>query len=502
MRSLRRWKPEAQNPKSRTGFLRSLRFRLTLSYVLFFSVLLIGIGLLFQKTLQLGMDDDSRAALEEEWGAAKGYLHIEGGKPVWIADPTDPEEAYIVERLRHVYILADYNGKVLEHSQTYDSIGIDSPQEIGRILNLPMPEIHVRRDAEGVPYMIKAGYVRGDKGHPYFFALGRSIQGNERTVANFTKNYFLILPGLIFVAGLLGWALAGRAIRPLNLVAATAQEITGSNLSLRIPRRNANDELDNLIDAFNRMTVRLSESFDQIRQFSTDVSHELRTPLTAIRGQLEVALFTAEKPDQFRDAMVNALEDVEKLSSIVRALLLLSQAESGQLVLQKTRLDLGEVVADVVDQFQIPADEKNVKLTATLEPGWMATADRTQVERMISNLLSNALKYTPKGGKVHVSVHRDPEEGWIRLEVEDNGVGIPAENLPHIFDRFYRVRNAQTNYTQGLGLGLSFVSWIVSAHDGAIQVESKPGAGSRFIVRLPAAMAVRESASEPATTTV
>ena len=342
---------EAHNPKPRTGFLRSLRFRLTLSYVLFFSVLLIGIGLLFQKTLQLGMDDDSRAALEEEWGAAKGYLHIEGGKPVWIADPTDPEEAYIVERLRHVYILADYHGKVLEHSQTYDSIGIDSPQEIARILSLPLPEIHVRRDADGVPYMIKAGYLRGDKGRPYFFALGRSIQGNERTVANFRKNYFLLLPGLIFVAGLLGWALAGRAIRPLNLVAATAQEITGSNLSLSIPRRNANDELDNLIDSFNRMTERLSESFEQIRQFSTDVSHELRTPLTAIRGQLEVALFTAEKPDQFRDAMVNALEDVEKLSSIVRALLLLSQAESGQLVLQKARLDLGEVVADETSQW-------------------------------------------------------------------------------------------------------------------------------------------------------
>jgi signal transduction histidine kinase len=198
--------------------------------------------------------------------------------------------------------------------------------------------------------------------------------------------------------------------------------------------------------------------------------------------------------------MVNALEDVEKLSSIVRALLLLSQAESGQLVLQKMRLDLGEVVADVVDQFQIPADEKNVTLTATLEPGWVANADRTQVERMISNLLSNAVKYTPKGGKVHVNVQRDAEEGWIRLEVEDNGVGIPAENLPHIFDRFYRVRNAQTNYTQGLGLGLSFVAWIVSAHDGVIQVESKPGQGSKFIVRLPAAMAAPEIAPEPAVT--
>jgi heavy metal sensor kinase len=487
-------------PKLRTRFLRGLRFRLTLSYVLFFGVLLIAVGMLFQKTLRLQMDGESRDTLEEEWGAAKGYLHVEGGRPVWIADATDPEEAYIVERLRHVYLLADASGRVLEHSQTYDSIGVDSPQEIARILSLPQPEIHVRRDAEGIPYMIKAGSIHGDKGRLYFFALGRSIYNNERTVDNFMRRYFLLLPAMIFVTGLLGWALAGRAIRPLNLVAATAQEITGANLSLSIPRRNANDELDNLIDSFNRMTVRLSHSFDQIRQFSTDVSHELRTPLTAIRGQLEVALFTAEKPEQFRDAMVNALEDVEKLSSIVRALLLLSQAESGQLVLQKAPLDLGEVVADVVDQFQIPADEKNVKLTATLEPGWLANADRTQVERMMSNLLSNAVKYTPRGGRVHVRVGRDHRDGWIRLEVEDTGVGIPAENLPHIFDRFYRVRNAQTHFTQGLGLGLSFVAWIVSAHDGAIHVESKPGAGTRFEIRLPAAMAAQETFPQPVST--
>ena len=119
-----------------------------------------------------------------------------------------------------------------------------------------------------------------------------------------------------------------------------------------------------------------------------------------------MALFTAETPEQYRDAMVNALEDVEKLSSIVRALLLLSQAESGQLVLQKTPLDLGEVAADVVDQFQIPAEEKGVTLTATLEPGAMVYADRTQIERLISNLLSNAVKYTPKGGTVQVRAGR------------------------------------------------------------------------------------------------
>ncbi len=497
--------PGTQKPRTwlaRMAIVKGLRFRLTLSYVLFFTVLLGIIGVLFRQTLQLEMDGDSRATLEEEWGAAKGYLHFEKSAPIWVADSTDPEEAYIVERLRHVYMLADDKGKVLEHSQTYDSIGLDSPQEIERILRLPLPEIHVRRDADGIPYMIKAGSIRGDRGRLFFFALGRAIDTNERTVNNFTRQYyFLLMPGAIFVTILLGWALAARAIRPLNLVAAAAQEITSSKLSVKIPRRHANDELDNLIDSFNRMTGRLAHSFEQIRQFSTDVSHELRTPLTAIRGQLEVALFTAEKPDQFRDAMVNALEDVEKLSSIVRALLLLSQAESGQLALQKTPLDLADVAADVVDQFQIPAEEKGVRLTATLDPGWIADADRTQIERLISNLLSNAVKYTPKGGSVNVHIGRDEADGWIRMVVKDTGVGVPAENLPHIFDRFYRVRSAETSAVQGLGLGLSFVAWIVSAHGGTIQVESTPGEGTRFTVRLPVGAApAHVPAPQPVTT--
>jgi len=467
---------------------RGLRFRLTLSYVLFFSVLLIGIGLLFRQTLRAQLDDDVRATLEEEWGAAKGYLRIENKRPIWVADSSDPEEAYIVERLRHVYLLTDASGYVLESSETYNSIGIDSPQDIARIMKLGMPEIHVRRDKQGEPYLIKAGAVPGEDGEPYFFALGRSLEANEHTAYAFTRQYFLLLPGLIALTILLGWLLAGRAVRPVNLVAQAAQGITGLNLSTRIPKRGADDELDRLIDSFNQMTERLSHSFEQIRRFSTDVSHELRTPLTAIRGQLEVALFTAQKPEQFRDAMVNALEDVEKLSSIVRALLLLSQAESGQLVLQKAPLDLGAIAADVVDQFQIPAEEKGVSLTAETEDGIRAFADRTQIERLISNLLSNAVKYTPKGGRVDVRVgHDDSRPGWVRLEVADTGVGIPAGNLPQIFDRFYRVRSVETNSIQGLGLGLSFVAWIVSAHGGTIDVKSKPGEGSRFIVHLPGA---------------
>jgi len=468
------------------NLVRGLRFRLTLSYLLLFAVLLVVIGLGFRRNLQIQTEGDVRSVLEEVWGDATGYLRIENYRPQWTADQRDPGDAHIMERLRYVILLTDSNGNILIDSPVYESIGIDSLNEIRRIMALKEPEVHVRSDAGGTPYMIKAGVMLDDRGQRYFFALGRSLADSMHTVETFTRDYFLSLLAIIPLTGLLGWLLAGRAIRPVNDVAQAAQAITGSNLSLQIPLRGAGDELDHLIGSFNRMTTRLEESFEQIRRFSTDVSHELRTPLTAIRGQLEVALFTAQTPEQYRDAMVNALEDVEQLSSIVRALLLLSQAESGQLVLQKTMLNLGDVAEDVVDQFQIPADEKRVRLTARIEPGVVILADHTQMERLFSNLLSNAVKYTPVGGTVQVRVRRDEKPNWGRIEIEDTGVGIPQENLPHIFDRFYRVRNPQTNLIQGLGLGLSFVAWIVKAHGGLIDVTSTVGAGTTFTIRLPA----------------
>ena len=471
--------------KLRVDFVRGLRFRLTLSYVLFFAILLATIGVLFRQNLKNEVESDVRTTVQADWEAAKLYLRIENQEPLWIHDFTDPEEAFIVERLRHIYLLTDANGNVLQNSDTYTSIGIDSPEEVRRVLSLPNGEIPIRRDRNGTPYMIKVGSMIDEHKNKYFLAIGRSLADSYRTVNRFTRIYVFLFPAMLAMSSLLGWVLAGRALRPVTHVAQAAQNITGSNLSLQIPLRGAGDELDHLIDNFNRMTARLNQSFEQIRRFSTDVSHELRTPLTAVRGQLEVALFTAETPEQYREAMINALEDVEKLSSIVRALLLLSQAESGQLVLQKAPLDLAELAADVVDQFQIPAEEKGVTLSAELDPGAVVSADRTQMERLISNLLSNAVKYTPKGGSIKVRAGRDENSGGARLVVEDSGVGIPAESLPHIFDRFYRVRNAQTNQVQGLGLGLSFVAWIAEAHGGRIDVASVPGDGSRFTVLLP-----------------
>jgi signal transduction histidine kinase len=200
-----------------------------------------------------------------------------------------------------------------------------------------------------------------------------------------------------------------------------------------------------------------------------------------------VALFTAKTVDHYREAMFNALQDIDRLSQIVRALLLLSQAESGQLALQKSRLNLCRALHDLVDQFQIPAEAAAVHLSADLPVECYADVDRVQIDRMVTNLLSNAIKFTPEKG--HVFVRLRPRQDRVEIVVEDTGKGIPVEHLPHIFDRFYRVPGSGTapSPEQGLGLGLSFVAWIVRAHDGKIDVKSEPGKGTCFTISLPGA---------------
>jgi heavy metal sensor kinase len=475
-------------------FTRGLRFRLAFSYVFFFTILLVLLGIVFYQTLSATFQAQMGSILDEEWGAAKGYLRTGDAGPDWFYDRDDPDESFVVRRLQRVYLLADPEGHPLQHSVIYDSIGLDSPAEIKAILKSGQPATSLRKDGMGIPYMIHSGLMIDERGNKYYLAIGRAIDQNNKVIRDFTLNYLILVPIVIFLSGLLGWFLAGKALDPVNSVAETAQRITHSNLDMQIPVRQAGDELDRLIEAFNHMMTRLNCSFEQIRQFSTDVSHELRTPLTVVRGQLEVALFTAQNVDQYREAMAEALEGVDRLSNIVRALLMLSQAESGQLVLQKTQLDFAELARDLVDQHQIPAEAQGVRLSAELPEPCMIFADRIQIERMLSNLLGNAIKYTPSGGAVRVRLHCQDEH--VKLAVEDNGVGIAPDHLPHIFDRFYRVPSADPE--KGLGLGLSFVAWIVKAHGGTVEVESELDKGTRFIVTLPAEQFAAAAVESPA----
>jgi heavy metal sensor kinase len=473
---------------------RGLRFRLALSYVVFFSILIVVLGLLFRQTLSTIFQTQVSDTLKEEFGAFKSYLRTTDSGPDFFYDQNDPDESYTVEQLRRVYLLTDPQGHPLQWSTIYKSIGFDSPAEIDTILKSNKPAVRIGKDAQGTSYMLWSGLMVDERHNRYYLAIGRSIANNQRVLRDFTRNYFSLVPIVIVLSGLLGWFMAGRALDPLNSVSETAQRITHSNLDMQIPLRGAGDELDRLIEAFNRMMTRLNFSFEQIRQFSTDVSHELRTPLTVVRGQLEVALFTAKTPEQYREAMVNALEDVERLSNIVRALLMLSQAESGQLALQRTELNFADLIRDLVDEYQIPAEAQGVSLAADLPKTCFLVADRIQIERLVSNLLSNAIKYTPQGGKVRVRLWG--EGSLVKFSVEDTGVGIATDHLPQIFDRFYRVPSADPE--KGLGLGLSFVAWIVKAHGGTVDVTSKPNQGTCFTVSLPSGQSSPSTVETPA----
>ena len=465
--------------------IRGLRFRLTISYFTIFAGLLIAIGLYFRGNLKDTLDYRTREVVVEEWSAVRGYLRIENGHAVWYFDPKDPEESSFVERLREIILITDPTGQVLEASNGYRALGLEQQKILQSRFNMgsiSSREFVVRSDSKGDRVLVCSGVVR-QANMQYYLAIGRRLADNSLIPERFTWDYFTAVPVMLLLTGLAGWLIAGRALSPVNDVAQAAQRISGANLSIRIPTRGSDDELDNLIETFNRMMDRLKINFEQMKQFSTDASHELRTPITAIRGQLEVAMFTATTTEQFKDAIANSLQDVEQLSNIVRALLMLSQAETGQLALQKVPLRLAEVLEDIADQFQIPAEEARVHLSVDVDRDVIIPMDKLQFGRLVSNLLSNAVKYTPPGGKILATLKVAANKQEVELIVEDTGQGISESHLPHIFERFYKVPDA--NPEKGLGLGLSFVAWIVKAHEGKIRVISEVGKGTRFEVTFP-----------------
>jgi heavy metal sensor kinase len=476
----------------RAKLIRTLRFRLAGTFMVLLAMVLALVAITGVITLKGILETQSNQTLLDELGALKGYIHFEGHKPYWFVDPSDPEEAGIRARLSDVFVIADENGQLDALSTFAPSLSQlgDRNTILKELAAIHKTQEHVIKTvvaSDKVPYQVISSTLRDNETGAYWYvAEGRSLVDDNNVLRRFRRKLLIFL-ALAFVAcAAVSWYSAGRALRGLQSVDSAAQKVTGSNLGLQISRRGADDELDRLIDSFNEMSRRLKASFEQVRQFSTDVSHELRTPLTAIQGQLEVALFTAKTKEQLQEAIENALQDVERLANLVRALLLLSQSESGQIPMHKSVLDLGRLLDDLVDQFQIPAEASDLHLTHTTTQAVPCEVDRTQIERVVTNLLSNAIKYTPAGGWVRACA--EPLGNQVRLIVEDSGVGIPAGHIAHIFDRFYRVPDP--NPEKGLGLGLSFVAAIVKAHGGEIHVESESGKGSRFEVVLPAGAAV------------
>jgi len=311
------------------------------------------------------------------------------------------------------------------------------------------------------------------------------VGSSLRNVAETRTRFLLVMGGLLpvglLLAGIGGWILARRALRPVGRMAEAAQRISAERLAERVEETGAGDELDRLARTLNRMLSRLDEAFQQVRRFSADASHELQTPLTALRGELEVALRTARTPDEYQETLKSALEEIERISRLVEGLLILARAESGALRMDCRPVDLAELVEEVYWRLKVPADERSVDLRMGAQEPVVASGDRDRLRALLVNLVDNAVKYTGKGGRVELSVARDGDRA--RVEVADTGRGIPPEALERIFQPFYRSEDVLSE--KGSGLGLSIARSIALAHGGEIAVESRPGRGSSFRVLLP-----------------
>src|SRR5208283_2206391 len=242
-----------------------------------------------------------------------------------------------------------------------------------------------------------------------------------------------------------------------------------------------------------QMLDRLEESFERISRFSADIAHDLRTPVNNIRGEAEVALARARSADEYRDVIESCLEEAVRLSDLIGDLLFLARAESPVTHLRRERVDVGELVGGVREYYEASAADSGVSLTTTVadEPV-IAELDRTLLQRAVGNLVSNALAHTPPGGAVVLGTSADfsnTDFSTIRIEVSDTGVGIPAEALPRVFDRFFRVDSSRSQGSGGTGLGLAIVQSIALLHGGNVEISSQPGQGTRVTLHVPTSCA-------------
>lgn len=289
------------------------------------------------------------------------------------------------------------------------------------------------------------------------------------------------LPG----AALGGWWLAGRALAPVRAMTESANRIEAENLAERLPQPPQDDELGKLARTFNQLLDRLQEAFQRERRFTADISHDLRTPLALVKGSIGVALNRPRSAAELQDTLTEIDSQIDRISGLLNAILTLSRADTGQLGALFAPLNLSELLTDLAETTTSYAEEKRGQtLTSEIAPALWVRGDRDHLTRLFLNLLDNAVEYTPPGGAIRLSAALDGEH--VRATVEDSGIGIAPQDLPHVFDRFYRVDKSRTTANgDHAGLGLSIAQAVARAHGGEISVESESGQGSKFIVRLP-----------------
>ncbi|MFN8473276.1 MAG: ATP-binding protein [Anaerolineae bacterium] len=468
----------------------SLRLRLTIWYVGLLAIILVGFAFVVYYLQERAMLDQVDAELKTYAQTTINLANrdvliryitgraVEFGPPVQDTPGFAPNQVYL--QFSNAGGTIGYQNPHIRDTSIPLTEDIQQIADTGRpvVLTAILPEndlLRVYTQAVFVDGQV-AGYVQ----------VAQLINGVYTSLRRLAT---LLVAGIIAalaIAALVGILLAEAALRPIDSVTQTALRITQTDdLSRRIivPAKAPQDEVTRLAEIFNLMLDRIETLFSTQQRFIADVSHELRTPLTTIRGNLALIKRSGHADPE---SLADMQSETERMSRLVRDLLLLAQADAG-VTLQRTPIELDSLLLEVYRQGRVIAEQTASGVTVRLGPEDQATVmgDTDRLRQLLLNLVENGIKYTPPGGSVTLGLERD--DNWVSVSVRDTGVGIPAEDLPHVFERFYRVDKARSREKGGTGLGLSIAQWIAQAHGGRLEVDSEIGAGTVFTLTLPVA---------------
>jgi len=471
------------------AFFRRARFRLTLYYtVIQFLFLVVLCGFLYYRANRGRLSELEKFLKDEVRDLMFYVVNYAHDRPY--IERLFREES-VGERYYDLsFRLLDRTGKVLASSRMFredftDPIGADA---LSRALQGQATTAYVLLPDHTSHHLLMASPFDDPKTGEVAYVVQALayLEPLDKLRRRFRHNIYSAIPVFFIISWFGGYALARKVLKPVHEIARTARQITSARLDERLVRSESGDEFDMLAATLNEMIERLEQSFALLRQFAADAAHELRTPLTIMKGEAEVALRgDATEPRAYRAVLESNIRECDRMIGIISNLLLLSQADTGDIPLERQPLRLDELLRELAETFQILMHEADLTLEMGAMPPIVVQGDRSWLRELFANFLDNAVKYTPAGGRVSITCQVEPAE--VRISVADTGIGIAEDQHERIFDRFYRADSSRSRETGGSGLGLSIARWIATAHGGSIRLHSALGAGSTFTVTLPLA---------------
>ncbi len=458
-------------------FFKTLAFRLTLMYAGIFSLSSCAAFILFYYLISQTILDRIDQDLLEKAGVFETVLSVQGMTGVQnlaVLEARAAGEKKIFFRLLYP------NGEVFatSHMSYWQAAGVNE-EPIRKLIRNRQPVFETITMGSGG---LRARILYVYAGPGVILQTGLSME----TYANFFVAFKTVFAGamaiVVFMSALSGWLISKRALSGVGKVIDTAGRITGTSLEARVPETGSRDELDQLAKTFNTMLDRIETLVTSIREMTDNIAHDLKSPITRIRGLAEITLVQGGSAEDYEFMASSAIEESDRLLDMINTMLFISRAEAGGRVSVRETIDLAELVTQACVLFQPVAEDKDILLVCNTQGPLLASVDNKMIQRAVSNVLDNALKYTGPGGRVDVSVLLN-RQGRIEIQIADTGCGISPEEIPKIFNRFYRVNPSRSD--KGTGLGLSLARSVFREHGGDIAVSSTPGIGSTFLLSLP-----------------